>query len=63
MQMNNQALWLKVTRSDGVNIVVNFEQVIAIFRHDDGPFTTLTTAAGNILIREDIVYIQSHLPI
>ena len=61
--MNNQELWLKVTRSDGVRILVNFAQVIAIFPHDNGPLTVLMTAAGNILIEENIGFIQANIAI
>ena len=61
--MNNQDLWLKVTRSDGVQILVNFAQVVAIFPHDSGPFTMLMTAAGGIVIKETIDHIQSNIPI
>ena len=61
--MNNQALWLKVTRSDDVPILVNFEQVIAILPHEGGPFTSLMTGAGSIIIKESINYIQSNIPI
>jgi len=61
--MDNQGLWLKVTRSDGVDILVNFDQVIAILPHDDGRSTQLVTAAGEIVIKEDIDYIQDHISI
>ncbi|KGD94313.1 MULTISPECIES: hypothetical protein [Rhizobium/Agrobacterium group] len=61
--MNNQGLWLKVTRSDGVNLLVNFDQVVAILPHEDGQFTKLVTAAGDIPIKENIDYIQAHISI
>lgn len=59
--MNNQGLWLKVTRSDGVNVLVNFDQVVAILPHEDGQLTKLITAAGDIAIKENIDYIQAHI--
>ncbi|HEV7415019.1 MAG TPA: hypothetical protein VGN98_02605 [Tianweitania sediminis] len=61
--MNNQGLWLKVTRSDDVPIVVNFDQVIAILPHEGGVFTLLLTGGGGIVIKENIDYIQSNIPI
>jgi len=61
--VNNQGLWLKVTRLDDVPVLVNFEQVIAILPHQGGASTSLLTGAGEIVIKETIDYIQSNIPI